>query len=148
MVKMEKSVDIGSGGTKHYPWGKRASVNVDILKPETRIPNFILADAHHLPFKDGFFRKAYCSHVLEHVDSPETVIKELLRICNGTILIRVPHRLSPHAGKDPSHKWSFRCTWFHTLLRRLGCTYALDVKYKKVLWLFDLPFEIRVVIRK
>jgi len=145
---MEKSVDIGCGGSDRYLWQKRASVNVDISKPITKIPNFILADAHFLPFRGNFFKMAYCSHVLEHCDSPQNVIKELLRICNGKIIIRVPHRLSPNARKDKSHKWSFRYTWFSRVLGMLGCRYDLTVKYKKLLWFFDLPIEIVVVIRK
>jgi len=31
---------------------------------------FVVADAHHLPFRDGAFAYAICSHILEHMDDP------------------------------------------------------------------------------
>jgi len=33
-------------------------------------PNYVVADAEHLPFKGGVFAVAFSSHVIEHVHNP------------------------------------------------------------------------------
>ena len=52
----------------------------------------ILADAKKLPFKENSFDMALLLKVLEHVDSPEKVIKEASRVLkpNGVLIISVP----------------------------------------------------------
>jgi len=55
--------------------------------------NFVKAYAEYLPFKDGCFSEVYCSHLLEHLDKPETAIKELLRVSNHKVTIILPFAL-------------------------------------------------------
>jgi SAM-dependent methyltransferase len=43
--------------------------------------NGIVADAHHLPFKTDAFQYTLASEVLEHVDDPVQVLKEIRKIC-------------------------------------------------------------------
>ena len=40
----------------------------------------VMADAHHLPFRDGVFGECRCWHVLEHVDDPLRVVREIRRV--------------------------------------------------------------------
>ncbi len=56
------------------------------VKPE------VLADAKNLPFKDNFFDIALLLQVLEHVGSPDQVIKEAARVLkpNGVLILSVP----------------------------------------------------------
>ena len=56
------------------------------IKPE------ILADAKKLPFRNSYFDIALLIQVLEHVDSPEQVIKEAARVLkpNGVLILSVP----------------------------------------------------------
>src|SRR5204862_3065044 len=42
---------------------------------------FVVADAHHLPFRNGAFAYAICSHILEHMDDPQQFARELERTC-------------------------------------------------------------------
>ncbi len=37
-------------------------------------------DGYKLPYPDGFFDLAYCSHVIEHVEFPRQVIREIKRV--------------------------------------------------------------------
>jgi ubiquinone/menaquinone biosynthesis C-methylase UbiE len=42
--------------------------------------DFIVADAQHLPFKDGTFDKVLCTEVLEHIPDDKLGIRELYRV--------------------------------------------------------------------
>jgi SAM-dependent methyltransferase len=61
------------------------------------------------PFKDNEFDEVYCSHVLEHVDNLEKVMKEIKRICRNSarIIIRTPHFSCGVSYRDPTHKRMF-----------------------------------------
>src|SRR3989344_8862967 len=68
------------------------------VKPE------VLADAKSLPFGNNTFDTALLIQVLEHVDSPEEVIKESARILkpNGILIISVPFFYPLH---DMPYDW-------------------------------------------
>src|SRR3989344_1729186 len=68
------------------------------VKPE------VLADAKSLPFGNNTFDTALLIQVLEHVDSPEEVIKEAARILkpNGILIISVPFFYPLH---DMPYDW-------------------------------------------
>src|SRR5262249_56478341 len=52
-------------------------VNVDLFA----VPGVnVAADAHQLPFRDGLFMRVECDAVLEHVRSPEQVMREIRRV--------------------------------------------------------------------
>jgi len=82
-----KKLNLGSAGYK-----KEGYVNVDwqsIVKPDVE---------HNLnvfpyPFKDNSFDVVEASHVLEHLDRPFDVMRELHRILKpgGKLILKVPH---------------------------------------------------------
>ena len=123
-------------------------MNVDLEKPLLlNGKQFILADAHYLPFKDNAFEHCTCFHVLEHVDNPYKVLKELIRVCKH-IKIRVPHRFSFYA-KRPKHKHYFNESWFYSVLRKIPNIYFnifTTIDDKRKIWYF--PLEVRVEIFK
>lgn len=96
MANLEKVLDIGCGDIPH------GSVNIDLLKEGSnrahrahdfnprQIPNFVKADAAHLPFKDHSFDYVYCSHLLEHVQDIDLCLEEFGRVARRAIIIRVP----------------------------------------------------------
>ena len=52
-------------------------VNLDLFA----VPGVdVAADAHSLPFRDGAFQRVECDAVLEHVRSPEDVMREIRRV--------------------------------------------------------------------
>ena len=78
-------LDVGSG---HHPF-PLATILVDAHTEPTvhrRAPlvtdnkPLVIADIHHLPFKDKSMDFVYCSHVLEHVDDPERSCREIVRV--------------------------------------------------------------------
>lgn len=106
-----KLVDIGCG---RMPYRKELEPfvdsytgvdhpNVSKLYSPQNTPD-ILADAKKLPLKTNSFETALLIQVLEHVDSPEEVIKEASRVLkeNGTLIISVPFLYPLH---DMPYDW-------------------------------------------
>jgi ubiquinone/menaquinone biosynthesis C-methylase UbiE len=47
-------------------------------------------EAHNLPFRDSEFDVVLCTHVIEHVMSPEDVIRELTRVARKMVIVVAP----------------------------------------------------------
>lgn len=106
-----KLIDIGCG---RMPYRKILEPLVDsytgvdhpeaskLYKSDYKID--VLADAKKLPFENKTFDTALLIQVLEHVDSPDRVIKEAARILkpNGTLIISVPFFYPLH---DMPYDW-------------------------------------------
>ena len=105
-------LDVGSGDKPHW----RADVLVDRYlgaehagqrsgRAAARVSRPLFdADAAALPFADGAFDYAICSHVLEHVPDPAAVVAELTRVARAGY-IEVPDAASAKILDFPSHLW-------------------------------------------
>jgi len=85
-------------------------VYLDIEAPRFRCNyNWIVADAHMLPFRSNVFEKIYASHVIEHLDYPDRFLSECYRVLKrgGRLFIYTPNFLSRNAYRDPTHKHYF-----------------------------------------
>jgi SAM-dependent methyltransferase len=105
-------LDVGSGDKPHW----RADVLLDrhvgaehgdqrsgSATARVDRPLFV-ADAAEMPFADHVFDYAICSHVLEHVEHPDAVIAELVRVARAGY-IEVPEAASAKIVDFPSHLW-------------------------------------------
>lgn len=65
---------------------------IDIVKNRIK-GEFIVGDVHNLPYEKSYFDRIMCIETLEHVDSPDALIKEMIRVLkpSGKILITVPN---------------------------------------------------------
>ena len=105
-------LDVGSGDKPHW----RADVLLDRFIGDeysgqrsggsrARIDRPLFdADAADMPFADGAFDFVICSHVLEHVERPDAVIRELVRVARAGY-IEVPEAASAKIVDFPSHLW-------------------------------------------
>lgn len=105
-------LDIGSGDKPSW----RADVLLDRFPDDayagqrsgtgrTRIVRPLFdADAADMPFADGAFDYAICSHLLEHVTDPVGVVRELTRVARAGY-IEVPEASSAKIIDFPSHLW-------------------------------------------
>ena len=61
-----------------------------------------IADAHYLPFKEDTFDGVWIQAVLEHVVSPDIVVKEIFRVLknDGLIYSEIPFMQQIHMGKN------------------------------------------------
>jgi hypothetical protein len=83
------------------------------------IPNFVVADAEHLPFKDDVFEVVFSSHVIEHVAKPFLMYSEMRRVASRKVIVRCPHRQGSGA-KRPFHFNYLDEGWFKLAVNRLG----------------------------
>lgn len=108
----------------------------EFLNPKV-IPNFVVADAEHLPFKDDVFDVAFSSHVIEHVPNPSIMLREMCRVSKRKILVRCPHRKGSGA-KRPFHLHYLDEEWFEDAASKLG------LNVKSFVRCFDYPVTERV----
>lgn len=52
----------------------------------------VVGDVYALPYHDGAFPCVCCSEVLEHLERPAEAMRELVRVCSGTLIVTVPAR--------------------------------------------------------
>lgn len=88
MPKGDVNVDLYPGPTAHRCVNQR--VNDDVTLHVHEIPDFVKADACHLPFRNGAFRSTYSWHVIEHLRDPEAFLHELMRV-SSEMEVRCPN---------------------------------------------------------
>lgn len=90
-------------GTKKIYGIDISSSAINLISKKIPFGNFKVADAAKIPFKNDFFDQVFCLEMLEHVDYPELVVKEIKRVLKnggfGVILI-------------PSENKLFKIVWF------------------------------------
>jgi len=134
-------LDLGCGTQKH------GDVGVDIR----RLKNVdVIADAHHLPFRNEVFSECNALAVLEHVDNPLQVLKEINHVLKkgGHIKIILPRdsRMPMFYVKlilllrwrkvlrvyktmrEGTHKWQFSIAGLHKLFK-LSNFNPLNIEY-------------------
>jgi hypothetical protein len=101
-------LEVGSGENPH----SRSDILVDryILDNTERGGDIIIdrplvvADAHHLPFRNGAFAYIICSHILEHMDDPPQFVRELQRIGEAGY-IGSPSEIAERLFHWQFHRW-------------------------------------------
>jgi len=82
-----------------------SDINLDIVPRE--VPRFVRGDIQNLHmFTDRQFGAVYASHVLEHVEDPDTALYELHRVADAVFVI-TPLLIFPWAWLHPEHRWVF-----------------------------------------
>lgn len=103
-------LEVGSGDNPHpradvlvdrYPGADNRERGGDLAVDRRPL---VVADAHHLPFKDGVFAYGICSHVLEHMDDPEQFVRELRRTCKAGY-IQSPSEIAERLFHWSFHRW-------------------------------------------
>jgi len=97
---------------------------VDVSPPRCSFggASWIVADAHHLPFRDAVAEKVYAVHVIEHLEDPMRFLRECHRILKrgGVVTVVTPNFASDNALKDPDHKHVFNFFKLRRMMRRAG----------------------------
>ncbi|MEM1573310.1 MAG: methyltransferase domain-containing protein [Candidatus Methanomethylicaceae archaeon] len=146
-----KTLNIGCGSDI---WG---DIRIDI-NPSAPGAN-IISDAHHLPLKDRSIKQIKCQEVLEHVESPIRVLREMKRVLadDGYIELSIPNLYEwrrilwnirhptkiRDVHKTIDHKQGWDGIEFQTLCNQVGLK-VKDVQYLSLgnrrtrkLWFLD-----------
>jgi SAM-dependent methyltransferase len=135
-------LDVGCGVTPN------GTVNVDFIRRGENlhvgafmnphvIPNFVVADACYLPFKDGAFDLVFSSHVIEHVPDPKKMFGELCRVTGRRVIVRCPHKRGSGA-KRPHHINYIDEEWFRKAAESIG------VAHRERITIYDFPVSNRL----
>lgn len=106
-------ISVGGGPVRVHP----ALVNVNL----GLFPNVdVVADAYELPYADGVVDAVHCEAVLEHLEFPETAVREMHRVLRpGKKLFAATPFLQAFHGY-PDHYQNFTLTGHVRLFERAG----------------------------
>jgi len=118
----QKVLDIG-GGDGPFPRAdviceKFVSDNSERTNPIFAEQPLVVGDIENLPFADKSFDFVYCSHILEHVQNPESAVNEIVRIGKRGYIEVPSEYLETTATSTPAHLWTIRKAEDGTLIFR------------------------------
>jgi len=99
--KYMKGLVLDMGGGRKRGNFKRTDATWIVLDIEKDFYPTVLGDVHCLPFKKNVFNCVKCTELLEHVENPDRVIKEITRVLkpSGNLILSMPFNFGIHA--DP-----------------------------------------------
>ena len=112
-MKKVRSLDVGCG-----PRGLGTEANIDIAYPGIDHKNFQIMDAHHLSFPDDSFEAVSLVEVIEHVENPTQVLREIYRVLekDGILYLTTPNpsHLSHFFRHLRNKRMVIHCDHLHT----------------------------------
>jgi SAM-dependent methyltransferase len=135
-------LDIG-GGRRRGSFQPPQGANWIVLDVDRQLNPRLLGDAHNLPVKPGGIDYVKCTELLEHVEHPEAVIKELTRVLKpgGTLILSTPFNWGIHA--DP---YDFQRLTDQKLKRMLEDNYNIRTLKRQGLYFTVMADMIRLGI--
>ncbi len=114
-------LDVGCGSEiVHMPLRKIDVVYIDLLVTDFNKPLLdVRCDANKLPFRAKTFTLTYCSHTLEHVQEPLTLLQEIRRVTKNTVIIKVPSLKGMFWTESSDHIYTWSKTSLKNLLTRV-----------------------------
>lgn len=85
----------------------------------------VVADVYKMPFPDNDFDDVIAGEIIEHMDDVKAFVKELARVCRGTITLTTVDTESEAAklhGVYPEHIWEFTANDLVKLFKPYGET--------------------------
>jgi len=102
-------LDVGCGDVP------KGDVNLDLFYCG-KGKNFVIGEAHHLPFKEETFMKVYSKHCLEHLENPRVFFEEAKRILKKEGVLECVYPTDTMLTKKTIHNllnlhWSSAFKW-------------------------------------
>jgi len=130
--KPDRVLDAGCGQGEVLAEFRRFDVPVDyhgvdlgVGERDWKFQVSAIADLHRLPYKNASFDKIICNQVLEHVDKPDEVLGELVRVLSpgGRLFLSVPFVW--HLHQEPYDRFRFSRHALEYLLSKQALTIDL-----------------------
>jgi SAM-dependent methyltransferase len=139
--KGDVNVDLHPEPTAHRAADQRVCNDVKLDLKNT--PNFVKADALHLPFPNACFDSVQSNHFLEHAPDPEVALSEMLRVSARWVEIHVPHPdlKGAYGPEKPLHRNKITRIWFEERLRGYDAQIRDEINQ-------SLPYELVVLVDK
>lgn len=104
--------------------------------------NYIIGDIRNLPYRDGFFDYVIAGEILEHMEDPEEIIKEAVRVLSpgGILAVSTPYK-DLCGGKSPTHVWEFEEEDIRKMLKKYGQAKTQVVKVDYYAYIFGYLFK-------
>ncbi|MFB0560520.1 MAG: class I SAM-dependent methyltransferase [Candidatus Lokiarchaeia archaeon] len=118
-LKGKRALDVGSGSggiSIAFVKNNIETVNFDTERKYTIVSqrwaeengvelNQMLASGEEMPFKDESFDVILCSDVIEHVERPENLVREISRMLKkgGILYVTCPNKMSPRLIWEDNH---------------------------------------------
>lgn len=136
----------GIGDVNCDLYGEEAKQWGFIIDPHV-VRNFVMCDARYLPFRANVFQTVYSSHVIEHVQNPFLMLKEMVRCSKKYVTVVCPHRWLTLFQLNRGHHINFITKkWFLSMSTKLHC--FVQVKYSEMSILFSVPIELTAYLVK
>lgn len=113
-------LNLGCGGSHkgHMKINSNEFINYD-LNVNAKFKH-VRGEAHKLPFHNKVFEHSICFHLLEHVDNPLVVLRELKRVTQKTVTIKVPNATFFKVYTEfKEHIYSWNIFTLHNLLSKV-----------------------------
>lgn len=125
-----KVLDLG-GGRRRGDFKEPEDATYIVFDVKNDFHPTVLGDAHRLPFKDDAFDCVKCTELLEHVENPDKVIKEIPRVLksSGVLILSMPFNFPIHA--DP---YDFQRFTDYKLKRMLEKDFKIEMIKKQGLF--------------
>lgn len=133
MVFEANSVGLACVGLDGSLSGVRAGRRM--LAPHGLAENLLVGDALKLPFASASLDFVTCLEVIEHVEDPLLLLREIRRVLrpNGIAALTTPRATSIGAPQDPYHMREFARDELRTLLDSVF--HATEISYITPVWL-------------
>jgi len=137
-----KVLDLGGGRRRGY-FKEPNNATWIVFDAENDFRPSVLGDAHYLPFKEFVFDCVKCTELLEHVENPGKIIKEITRVLNhsGVLILSMPFNFPIHA--DP---YDFQRFTDYKLKRMLENDFEIEIMKKQGLFFTVLGLMLKQAI--
>ena len=120
-------LDVGCG---KFPLRGKNVFHVDVDKRAYHLE--VLCDVHYLPFKAESFKLVFASHILEHLVNPLEGIRNLKRVGQDKVIIKVPNASFHLRQETLSHLFSWNEHTLKHLLSKEFIYVRIEVSWKRL----------------